>query len=39
MYNDWFMKFAPEAFRKTRTQTAKDVEAALASTQNLISPT
>jgi hypothetical protein len=36
MYNDWFMKFAPDAFRKTRTKTTKDVEAALASTQNFL---
>jgi len=35
MYNDWFMNFAPQAFRETRIQTAKDVEAALHSTGNL----
>jgi type II restriction enzyme len=35
MYNDWFMKFAPKAFRETRIQTTKDVEAALHSTGNL----
>lgn len=35
MYNDWFMKFAPKAFRETRIQTTKDVEAALRSTGNL----
>ena len=35
MYNDWFMKFAPEAFRSTRIQTTKDVEATLKSTGNL----
>ncbi len=29
MYNDWFMRFAPQAFRTTRVQTTKDVEAAL----------
>jgi type II restriction enzyme len=29
MYNDWFMKFAPAAFRSTRIQTTADVEAAL----------
>lgn len=23
MYNDWFMKFAPKAFRETRIQTTK----------------
>jgi type II restriction enzyme len=35
MYNDWFMKFAPGAFRTTRIQTTKDVEAALLSTNNM----
>jgi hypothetical protein len=35
MYNDWFMKFAPKAFRETRIQTTRDVEAALRSTGNL----
>lgn len=35
MYNDWFMRFAPTAFRETRIQTTKDVEATLASTDNL----
>jgi type II restriction enzyme len=41
MYNDWFMKFAPLAFRTTRIQTTKDVEAALRSTGNItnIQPT
>jgi len=29
MYNDWFMKFAPQAFRETRIQTTSDVETAL----------
>lgn len=37
MYNDWFMKFAPQAFRTTRIQTTKDVEATLAATGNLLS--
>lgn len=36
MYNDWFMKFAPVAFRTTRTKTTVDVQAALKSTGNLI---
>ena len=36
MYNDWFMKFAPQAFRNTRIQTTKDVESALHSTGNLL---
>ncbi len=35
MYNDWFMRFAPNAYRTTRTQTTKDVEAALKATGNL----
>jgi type II restriction enzyme len=32
MYNEWFMRFAPEAFRTTRVQTTKDVESALHAT-------
>ena len=35
MYNDWFMKFAPQAFRTTRVQTTKDVEATLHATDNI----
>ncbi|MFN4343110.1 MAG: XamI family restriction endonuclease [Azonexus sp.] len=35
MYNDWFLNFAPDAFRTTRIQTTKDVEAALRATENL----
>ena len=35
MYNDWFMNFAPDAFRTTRIQTSKDVEATLKATNNL----
>lgn len=35
MYNDWFMRFAPGAFRETRIQTTKDVEMTLDSTENL----
>ncbi len=35
MYNDWFMKFAPKAFRDTRIQTTKDVVSTLHSTSNL----
>jgi|ERR1035437_7033197 type II restriction enzyme len=35
MYNDWFMKFAPVAFRNTRIETTKHVEAALQATDNL----
>jgi len=35
MYNDWFMKFAPRAFRTTRIQTTRDVEATLHKTYNM----
>jgi len=35
MYNDWFMRFAPDAYRTTRVQTTKDVEATLKATKNL----
>jgi len=35
MYNQWFMDFAPKAFRDTRIEATKDVEAALANTGNL----
>lgn len=35
MYSDWFLKFAPKAFRETRIQTTKDVEATLKATNNL----
>jgi len=35
MYNEWFMKFAPAAFRSTRIQTTADVEAALGLTGNM----
>ena len=35
MYNEWFMNFAPEAFRNTRIQTTKDVEVALRLTENI----
>ena len=35
MYNDWFMKFAPQAFRTTRVRTTKDVEDALHTTDNI----
>ena len=32
MYNNWFMQFAPEAYRTTRLQTTKNVEATLKAT-------
>lgn len=35
MYNDWFMKFAPVAFRETRLKTTKNVEDTLHKTSNL----
>lgn len=35
LYNDWFMKFAPKAFRETRVRTTVEVEAALKATENL----
>ena len=35
MYNQWFMNFAPKAFRDTRMEAIKDVEAALGKTENL----
>lgn len=35
MYNDWFMLFAPKAFRETRIETTKAVEATLHATDNL----
>ncbi len=36
LFNDWFMNFAPLAFRETRMQTTKDVLAALRVTRNLL---
>lgn len=35
MYNDWFMEFAPKAFRETRIETTKSVEATLVATDNM----
>ena len=35
MYNDWFLQFAPSAYRTTRVQTTMDVEEALKATNNL----
>ena len=39
-YNDWFMRFAPNAYRETRQETTRQVEEALNLTNNLtdISP-
>jgi len=35
MYNDWFMRFAPVAFRDTRVRVTTDVEKTLELTKNL----
>ena len=35
MYNDWFLRFAPEAYRTTRVQTTGDVEKTLEATNYL----
>jgi XamI-like restriction endonuclease len=35
MYNDWFMKFAPAAYRETRIKTTKNVASTLTKTENL----
>lgn len=35
LFNEWFMTFAPKAFRETRVATTKSVEAALTWTENL----
>jgi XamI restriction endonuclease len=34
-YNQWFMRFAPKAYRTTRVETTKQVEEALQRTKNL----
>lgn len=34
MYNDWFMQFAPVAYRSSRVKTTKSVEAAMLHTQD-----
>lgn len=34
-YNQWFLEFAPQAFRETRIKTTKQVEQALKATSNL----
>ena len=35
MYNDWFLLFAPNAYRETRVEATRDVEEALNATQDL----
>ncbi|HRQ73860.1 MAG TPA: hypothetical protein PLU35_12610 [Phycisphaerales bacterium] len=34
-FNHWFMRFAPEAFRSTRTRTTEHVKAAHQATSDL----
>ena len=34
-FNQWFMRFAPEAFRSTRVETTEHVKAALLATNDL----
>jgi len=34
-FNEWFMRFAPEAFRSTRVETTEHVKAALLATDDL----
>ena len=36
MYNDWFLRFAPEAFRSQRVRSTEQVRAALEYTGNLV---
>jgi hypothetical protein len=38
-YNDWFMKFAPKAYRETRIESTKQVQLALKRTANLTNVT
>lgn len=35
MYNEWFVEFAPAAYRRTRRRTTADVQAMLQATDNL----
>jgi len=35
LYNEWFLKFAPKAFRETRVRTTQEVKSALERTNNL----
>ena len=35
MYNDWFVRFGPKAYRTTRVQATKDVETTLTATRGL----
>ena len=36
LYNQWFLRFAPQAFRKTRLSTIKDVSDAMSASQDLL---
>jgi hypothetical protein len=36
MYNDWFMRFAPKAYRDTRTRTTETVRSAMEATRGLL---
>jgi len=38
-YNDWFMNFAPKAYRETRLESTKQVQSALKETVNLTNVT
>jgi hypothetical protein len=35
MYNDWFVRFAPKAYRDTRAMTTETVKKAMATTRNM----
>jgi type II restriction enzyme len=35
MYNDWFIRFAPKAYRDTRAMTTETVKKAMATTRNM----
>ena len=39
MYNNWFIKFAPKAYRTTRIKTTEDVKMTLKATNNLTNVT
>lgn len=36
LYNSWFLSFAPTSFRETRINATKNVENAVAQTDNLV---
>ena len=39
MYNRWFLRFAPDAYRSTRVRTTEDVQEALTATRDLMDVT